>query len=94
MLPQTAVTNLGHPSGTSEMAIERMLGAVGFLARIDAEDDLAHFILFRAIGARIKKPEIDDKVPSIIVGQVIRPGRIVHDGRAIDSLLRHRTLCN
>jgi hypothetical protein len=66
---EVPITDLRHPAGSTEMALHSARRSAGFLAWIDAEDDIGHFILACTIGTSVKKPKIDNKVGLVIGGK-------------------------
>src|SRR5579883_3574093 len=52
---EMAVANSAHPAGTAQVAVDHALGPLGLLGRIDAKDDLGHFVLACAVGGRVQQ---------------------------------------
>ncbi len=60
---------LGHPMRPREMTLVHDFGARTIALRVDAKDDLSHFLPAGAFVFRIEQAEVGREMCAIIVGQ-------------------------
>ena len=63
------IAALGHPFGTSEMALPGTPGAFGLALRIDVQNDVGNFAPIGSFGIGVKETQIRYKMLLIVAGQ-------------------------
>src|SRR5215204_5982813 len=64
-----AIPALGHPFGTSQVALPGTLGAFGLALRIDVQNDVCNFSPICPFGIGVKETQIRNKMLFIVAGQ-------------------------
>jgi hypothetical protein len=66
-LQEVAIAMLRHPLGARQVALPGALRALGFLRRIDVQDDARDFGPIRTLGIGIEEAEIGDEMLLVII---------------------------
>lgn len=63
---ELTVSVLTHPPGPGQVAVVHAIGALGFLAGVDAEQERDGFAPIGAVGFGIEQPHVERHVSAVI----------------------------